>query len=463
MADMRTNIAYGVHGNAPAVEDNTYELVEMTPAPEKCCSKNQTQMKKEKKECFFKIFITTIAVTALLLVLIFLSFFLVHYASYQQLPESQQSAGIETTQLLLNSSNQLLQLQASELKEAENFIQNLQLQLNNSNEQLQLQASELKETKHFIQSLQLQLNKTVELQESQDNDFHLFIEEQQTNELLTQNRIQGIEQELNNTINLIKHIILRSCNGLPQGSPSGYYHISTNDAGVIRVYCDTSARNCSCDASGGWARVADLDMTDPTQQCPDGFKLINRTEPPLRTCGRHGHSDACVSTTFFVHGIEYSHVCGRIVGYQFGSPSGFDTGESSIDRDYIAGISLTHGLPRQHIWSFVNAQNENTTSEVCPCIQNSVISVPLFVGNDYFCDSAVRGSDRTESIYYPDDPLWDGQGCGSTSTCCEFNNPPWFCKQLPQPTTDNIELRLCENSVSTADDSLFELIQLYIN
>ena len=145
-------------------------------------------------------------------------------------------------------------------------------------------------------------------------------------------------------------------------------------------------------------------------------------------------SDGCVSITFPVYGIEYSRVCGRIVGYQFGSPSGFDTGESSIDRDYIAGISLTHGLPRQHIWSFVNAQNENTTSQVCPCIRNSVISVPLFVGEDYFCDSAVRGSDRTGSIYHPDDPLWDGQGCGSTSTCCEFNNPPWFCKQLPQPT-----------------------------
>ena len=210
--------------------------------------------------------------------------------------------------------------------------------------------------------------------------------------------------------------------------------------------------------------VANLDMTDPTQQCPDGFKLINRTEPPLRTCGRpDGHRDGCVSTTFPAHGIEYSRVSGRIVGYQFGSPSAFDTGESSIDRDYMAGISLTHGLPRQHVWSFVNAQNENTTSEVCPCIRNSGISVPLFVGNDYFCDSAVRGRDRTEGIYHPDDSLWDGQGCGSTSSCCEFNNPPWFCKQLPHPTTGDIELRLCENSNSANDDSPFELIQLYIN
>ena len=62
----------------PAVENNTYELVEMTSTPEKGCSKNQTEMKREKKEYCFKIFITIIAVTALSLVLIFLSLFLVH-------------------------------------------------------------------------------------------------------------------------------------------------------------------------------------------------------------------------------------------------------------------------------------------------------------------------------------------------------------------------------------------------
>ena len=24
----------------------------------------------------------------------------------------------------------------------------------------------------------------------------------------------------------------------------------------------------------------------------------------------------------------------------------------------------------------------------------------------------------------------------------EFNNPPWFCKQLPEPTTEDIEIRI---------------------
>ena len=51
--------------------------------------------------------------------------------------------------------------------------------------------------------------------------------------------------------------------------------------------------------SGGWTKVSNLDMTDLDQQCPNGFKQINRTEPPLRTCGRpDGSGSGCVSTTF---------------------------------------------------------------------------------------------------------------------------------------------------------------------
>jgi hypothetical protein len=29
------------------------------------------------------------------------------------------------------------------------------------------------------------------------------------------------------------------------------------------------------------------------------------------------------------------------------------------------------------------------------------------------------------STFYPDDPLWDGEGCGSGHSCeCELNSPP---------------------------------------
>ena len=85
---------------------------------------------------------------------------------------------------------------------------------------------------------------------------------------------------------------------------------------------------------------------------------------------------------------------------------------------------------------------------------------PEFVGNDYFCDTG--SSDFNSNIFYSDDPLWDGAGCGPQSTCCSFNNPPWFYKQLPQPTTDDIEMRVCRSDSTGDEDIGIEMFDIYI-
>ena len=469
MANMKINAAYGgIQRNAAATEDDIYDQVDVNPETIKSsfsCSpaeveikKKDTEAKKEKKNYCFILLNTIIAVTALLLVLIFLTFFLVHYSTYQQF---LQSNGIESMQLQLNSSNKQLQLQASELKEAQHFVHSLQLQLNSSNEQLQLQASGLKDAQFFIQSLQQQLNNTVKLQESLQTDFQFFLGEPRNclNELVNQSCID--------TSNLI-----HSCSDLLQCCPSEYYHIKTNNSSV-QVFCDIDLRNCSCN-NGKWGmRVANLDMTDPTQNCPDEFRqvIMNRTtEPPLRMCGRSGPA-GCVSTIFPSHGIEYSRVCGRVIGYQYSTPDAFlayiNGINITIDSVYVDGVSLTHGQsPRQHIWTFVSAVDESQahgTHNSCPCIdpgRSFVFEIPPFIGRDYFCDSGNGG--RVSGGTFFDDPLWDGQGCGGTSTCCEFNNPPWFCKQLPQSTTDDIELRLCHDELSQNEDILIDTVELYV-
>jgi hypothetical protein len=64
--------------------------------------------------------------------------------------------------------------------------------------------------------------------------------------------------------------------------------------------------------------------------------------------------------------------------------------------------------------------------------------------------------------FYADDPLWDGQGCGPNSTCCTFNNPPWFCKQLPQSTNADLEVRLCSRNSARHENTPIELIEIYI-
>jgi len=101
--------------------------------------------------------------------------------------------------------------------------------------------------------------------------------------------------------------------------------------------------------------------------------------------------------------------------------------------------------------------------DVCPCTKTDTAFtgiVPPFVGQDYFCDTGSRY--HYQDRIYSSDPLWDGSGCGSTSSCCRFNSPPWFCKQLPLPTTDDIELRLCSNEDADTEDALIELVELYV-
>ncbi len=63
-----------------------------------------------------------------------------------------------------------------------------------------------------------------------------------------------------------------------------------------------------------------------------------------------------------VKGVSYSTVCGRILGWGWGFAfAPFINLNSSIESDYIDGVSLTHGQPgnRSHIWSFVAAYSDN--------------------------------------------------------------------------------------------------------
>jgi hypothetical protein len=166
-------------------------------------------------------------------------------------------------------------------------------------------------------------------------------------------------------------------------------------------------------------------------------------------------------------------VCGRIRGYQFGATGAFYSyvnQNQGIDGYYVDGVSLTHGgaCNRQHIWTFSAGLTEGSTrysSHQCPCDINNYDSVPAFVGDDFFCESGLH-SDWSESFQYtilfPNDVLWDGQNCTSTSTCCQLNNPPWFTKNLTNTTTDDIELRICTSYEPDQEDVPIELIELYV-
>ena len=98
-----------------------------------------------------------------------------------------------------------------------------------------------------------------------------------------------------------------------------------------------------------------------------------------------------------------------------------------------------------------------------PCTQAglSAIVIPPFVGNDYFFDSGNHESGWIRD-FYGGDPLWDGAGCGGTGTCCSFNSPPWFTKQLPSPTNDPLELRSCGDQEGDDENIGIQLLEVYV-
>ena len=224
----------------------------------------------------------------------------------------------------------------------------------------------------------------------------------------------------------------------------------------------------TCNGTPGWRRVAFINMTDTSYNCPTGLNLTSY--PKRRTCGRsHTTRVGCSSTTFSVGGLPYSRVCGRIRGYQFGSTSafwGYSSLNQRIDGYYIDGASLTHGGAgsRQHIWTFAAGLTEGSTiyrTAKCPCDIRDYNHVPAFVGDDFFCESGLHSPWSWQYILYPD-VLWDGQNCTSNSTCCQFNNPPWFTKNLTSATTDDIELRICTDNPPEETNVPLELIELYV-
>ena len=226
---------------------------------------------------------------------------------------------------------------------------------------------------------------------------------------------------------------------------------------------------CACGGPGQWSRIAFFNMSDPSQQCPSSWNLFTS---PVRGCvSSVTTGPSCDSAIFPSNGKLYSRVCGRVNAYHKGSLNGFDPGVSSgsgLEEAYVDGVSLTHGAPgsRQHIWTFVAALYETGTSSssICPCTSTAPWphQVPSFIGNNYFCETGNRGDGYSYGIY-ADDPLWDGSGCGSGSSCCEFNNPPWFCATLPQPTTDDLELRICRDSDSNNEDIIISLVEINVN
>lgn len=232
-----------------------------------------------------------------------------------------------------------------------------------------------------------------------------------------------------------------SCADLIDKQPntqSGYYKINNQ-----LMYCQIGE---SCGSSGGWTRIAYLDMDDSAHSCPSG--LAPYEDSGVRACGRPSTtSGSCASVKFPSNDVTYTEVCGRIVGYQYISPGAVSTAlpnPNNIESYYVDGVSITQGSPRKHVWTLMAGVYESIYHYAnCPCNTppGGLQQIPSFVGDDYFCESG--SPDNNYQKFHVDDPLWDGKGCGShEANCCAAAGLPWFHRTFPS-SSDFLELRVC--------------------
>ena len=257
-------------------------------------------------------------------------------------------------------------------------------------------------------------------------------------------------------------------------APSGYYNITVNGS-LVEVYCDMMGSNC--DGEGGWTRVAFVNMSEPGASCPLGLEEYDNVTNGSLLCWINNPYDhyyyGCNSTFFPTYNVNYTKVCGRVRGYQYGYPYAFYCNLNNYNcfdpQIETYGVTLTYSSsPRKHIWTYAGGYYEQgTQSYDCPCNNGSQYQnryIP-FVGNDYYCESG-RSVGEGGNILYANDPLWDGQDCpGLEATCCTSSKMPWFVKTLDETVSEDIELSTCGYNyyyLTYAKGTPLDLIELYI-
>ena len=214
---------------------------------------------------------------------------------------------------------------------------------------------------------------------------------------------------------------------------------------------------------GGWMRIANIQNGD---SCPNGWKQILS---PAKACRANSDAVGCYSAYFSNKKFSYQHICGKVVGYQKGTPDGYYTSSyttypsKAIDGPYIDGVSLTYGTPRKHLFTYAcGFSSDSTHSHAnCPCARYPGDNPPSFVQDGYYCESGSTSGPAYGTVYVTD-PLWDGKGCSAGNSCCSQAGMPWFYRDVLNKINEPIEARICRDQGYSDEGILVKDLELYI-
>ena len=218
----------------------------------------------------------------------------------------------------------------------------------------------------------------------------------------------------------------------------------------FNLTCSCSHR-CKC-GPGNWVKIGSV---NPLDSCPSGFTSTNIGG--AQVCWKS--SKGCTSFSFKPK-QHYRAVCGAAAAYTYGSPDAFGYIHSSsetIDQAYVDGISITHGHPRQHLFTY--AATVVWTS--CPCKGGK--SGPAFVGNNSYCgDQVLAPGQRWRRQWYPNTILWHAaSNCAAPK--CQNDFCPWFSVETAKGATSNpVEVCSCQDQVYRDEAIGIAHLEIYV-
>ena len=203
---------------------------------------------------------------------------------------------------------------------------------------------------------------------------------------------------------------------------SGYYRIINNnwmfcnmDAVRDALFRGDLITSCA-GVEGVWSRIGNFDIA-AGDNCPSPWITIMYNG--ANYCTGSASNFGCYSVRYSTNATSYQRVCGRASVYPKDTPDSFNN--RGIDSTYIDGISITHGNPRQHIWTYAFQFGS------CP-------NPASFVGTHYSCEVTVN----------------------SVSTL------PWFYHQLSDNTQDDVEVRICTDEPFNNEAIFINSLELYV-
>ena len=224
---------------------------------------------------------------------------------------------------------------------------------------------------------------------------------------------------------------------------------------------------------GVWCRIVDFAVTGADTMCPDGWTFA--TTPVGLGCTRPDDDD-CALATFPTGSLEFKRVCGRVTGAASGTPDGFEAQDGRVVNGVplAEGVTLTLRTPFAHIWTFA-AVDDGTNGIACPFNEDNFggdfdEDTLTFVQDNHFCDieSVESGAKRRRRVALPTQRrLWTGvcddlPNDSNALEACNFNDPPYFNVTLANPTTDDIDARICLSDDAGEEQVFVESMVLFV-